>query len=235
MADDLLLSPEEQDERARQWFKDNWLAIAIGIGLGLAAVTWYQNYKTQQQQNAVTASALYASVLDELASSDLSDITAQVDRMKADYQKTPYAAKVVLLKAKQLAATDMPAAYEELQWVVDNATEVGAQHTARIRQAKLKLAMGELDAAEKLANYSPTQGFDSHYQEVLGDINVRNGNLDAARANYDKAIESLNSEQSGYIQVLSLKRDRLPAAEAPAVAPEAEKSEEGTESAPSDS
>jgi len=59
MADDIYLSPEEQDERARQWFKDNAPALAIGIALGLAAVVGYNKYQDQQQIDAEAASALF--------------------------------------------------------------------------------------------------------------------------------------------------------------------------------
>ena len=108
------------------------------------------------------------------------------------------------------------AAYIELQWVIDNAAEVGLQHTARIRQAKIKLSQDDLTQARVLASFAPTQGFESNYSEVLADVNAREGNAEEARQFYQKAIDTLPSSQSSYAQLLSLKIDRLPAA--PAVA-----------------
>ena len=38
MADDIFLTPEEQDERARQWLKDNGPALIVGVVLGIGAI-----------------------------------------------------------------------------------------------------------------------------------------------------------------------------------------------------
>jgi len=105
---------------------------------------------------------------------------------------------------------DLPAAFQELQWVVDNAEESGLVHTARVRQAKIKLELGELDAAKTLASHTPVQGFGSYYAELLADIAVRQGDTDTARSQYQAAIESLTQGQAGYARLLSLKLDRLP-------------------------
>jgi predicted negative regulator of RcsB-dependent stress response len=212
MADDIFLTPEEQDERARKWVKDNGPALAIGIALGLAAIFGYEQYNDSVQRNAEQASALYQAALTEVNASSLSDIDAQVTELKENYASSSYAAKAVLLNAKKLSISDLDATYSELQWVVDNAAEMGLQHTARIRQAKIKLSQGDLDEARVLASFTPTQGFESNYTEVLAEVNVRQGNTEKARELYQKAIDTLPSSQSSYAQLLSLKIDRLPAA-----------------------
>ena len=218
MADDIFLTPEEQDERARKWLKDNGPALAIGIALGLAAIFGYEQYKDSVQSNAEQASALYQAALTEVSDSSLSDIDAQVKELKENYASSSYAAKAALLKAKKLSISDLDAAYIELQWVIDNAAEVGLQHTARIRQAKIKLSQDDLTQARVLASFAPTQGFESNYSEVLADVNAREGNAEEARQFYQKAIDTLPSSQSSYAQLLSLKIDRLPAAPAAASA-----------------
>ena len=211
MADDIFLSPEEQDERARQWFKDNVPALAIGIALGLAAVFGYNKYQDNQQISAETASLLFQQTANEIRDSELSDIDEQVAKLKADHASTPYAAKAVLIKAKQLSVNDLPSAFNELQWVVDNAPEMGLVHTARIRQAKIKLALNELGEAKALASHTPTQGFESHYQEVLGDVAMRESDEAAAREHYQSAVDALDGQQDSYVQLLNIKLDRLPA------------------------
>lgn len=217
MADDIFLSPEEQDERARQWFKDNLPALAIGIALGLAAVVGFNKYKDNQQLGAETASSLFQQAASEIRDSELSDIDSQVASLKEEHASTSYAAKAVLLKARQLSVNDLPSAYNELQWVVDNAPEAGLVHTARVRQAKIKLALNELDEAKKLASHTPSQGFESHYQEVLGDIALRQGDELVARGHFQAAVDALEGQQDTYVQVLNIKLDRLPAPEVQAV------------------
>ena len=222
MADDIFLSPEEQDERARQWFKDNVPALAIGIALGLAAVFGYNKYKDNLQTSAETASFLFQQAASEIQDSELSNIDEQVAALKAEHAKTPYASKAVLLKAKQTSVNDLAAAFTELQWVVDNAPEIGLAHTARIRQAKIKVALGELNEAKEIASYSPTLGFETHYQEVLGDIALKQGDELIARTHYQAAVDALDGQQDSYVQVLNIKLDRLPVPEAALTEPQAE-------------
>ena len=210
MADDIFLTPEEQDERAKKWLKDNGLSIVVGVGLGLAGVIGYNQYQDNVQLKAEQASGLYNSVITTHEASQISDIDAQVSELKQEYPSSSYAAKAVLVKAKQLALSDQQGAMDELQWVIDNAEEVGLQHTARVRLAKLLFVSGETDAARDLASVQPSNGFDSHYQEILGDIERKQGNIEAARSHYEKASESLGSSSAGYAQVLGMKLSRLP-------------------------
>ena len=225
MADDIFLTPEEQDERARKWLKDNGPALAIGILLGLGAIFGFEQYKESKLSNAQQASALYDAALSEVNDSSLSNIDAQVKELKENYASSSYAAKAALLNAKKLAVSDLDAAYTELQWVVDNAPEYGLQHTARIRQAKIKVSQGDLDAAKTLASFTPTQGFESNYSELLAEVNTKQGNFDLAREQYQKAIDTLPSASAGYAQLLTLKMDRLPVAEAKASAETADDAE----------
>lgn len=210
MADDIYLSPEEQDERARQWFKDNGPALAIGIALGLAAVFGYNKYKDDLVIDAENASGLFQQTITEIRDSELSSIDEQINTLKTEHADSSYAAKAMLLKAKQSAVNDLSVAFEELQWVLDNAPESGLKHTARIRQAKIKLALNEIAAAQALASHEPTEGFESHYQEILGDIAVREGNELDARGHYQAAIDALEGQQDSYVQILNIKLDRLP-------------------------
>jgi len=210
MADDIFLTPEEQDERAKKWLKDNGMSIAVGVGLGLAGVIGYNQYQDSVQLKAEQASGLYDTVITTHETSQISDIDAQVEKLKEDYASSSYAAKAVLVRAKQLALSDQQAAMNELQWVINNAEEVGLQHTARVRLAKLFFASGDMNEARNLASIQPSNGFDSHYQEILGDIERKQGNNEAARGHYEKASESLGPASGGYAQVLGMKLSRLP-------------------------
>ena len=225
MADDILLTPEEQDERARKWLKDNGPALAIGIVLGLGAIFGYEQYKESNLRNAELASSLYDAALVEVNDSSLSDIDAQVSALKEDHASSSYAAKAVLLNAKKLAVSDLDAAFSELQWVVDNTKEYGLQHTARLRQAKIKLSQGDLEAAKALASFTPTQGFESNYSELLAEVNAKQGNFERARELYQESIDTLPSASSAYSQLLTLKMDRLPLAKGASQ----EKTEEASE------
>ena len=210
MVDDILLSPQEQDERAKQWLKDNGMAIVIGISLGLAAVFGYNNYQAKQIANAEQASSIYETVLGLVNDSGLADIESQVTRLKEGHSDSSYAAKGALLRARQLSVSDLDTALEELAWVVSNAQEYGLKHTALIRQAKILISQGKLEDAKAIALTQPYQGFDSFYQEILGDIAVKQAEFSSADDFYQSALATLGEADQNYVAVLTLKKDRLP-------------------------
>ena len=210
MVDDILLTPEEQDEKAKQWLKENGFALIVGVALGLGAVFAYNNYTAKQISNAEQASALYHQVLESIKSSELADIQQQVDTLKIDYPKTAYASKAVLLRARQLSVSDLESASEELQWVVDHASESGVIHTARIRKAKVEMALGNLQSAKSLATVESAVGFDSFYQEILGDIALAEGQDSLARDYYQQSLDNMADSDAGYRSVLTLKMNRIP-------------------------
>ena len=210
MVDEVILSPEEQDERAKQWLKDNGPAIVIGVLLGLGAIFGYNQYLDRQKRNAENASQLYDQALSTIQRSSIADIQSMVDTLKADHANSAYAHKAALLRARQLSVSDMPAALVELQWVSDHARESGVLHAAQIRQAKILLAQGELDAAKTIAETKTIQWFlDSYYHEILGDIALKQQSAAEARAHYQSAIDSLGSSESAYSSILTLKMNRL--------------------------
>lgn len=211
MADDILLSQEEQDERAKQWLKDNGIALAVGVALGLGAVFGYNQYKANLLVQAELASQLYDELNTQYTQSELADISQAVTTLKTEHASSSYAAKAVLLRAKQLSVSDLPSAAQELQWVADNASEAGLRHAARIRLAKVKVAMGELTQASQIASQLPYDGFDSYYYEILADIATKNEDVEAARDYYQQAISSLGSSNTGYNAILKLKMTKLPA------------------------
>lgn len=210
MVDDILLSPQEQDERAKQWLKDNGMAIVIGISLGLAAVFGYNDYQARQITNAEQASTIYETVLGLVNDSELADIESQVTTLKEGHSGSSYAAKGALLMARQLSVSDLDAAIEELAWVVSNAQEYGLKHTALIRQAKILISQGKLEEAKAIALTQPYQGFDSFYQEILGDIAVKQGEFSSADDYYQSALDTLGEADQNYVAILTLKKDRLP-------------------------
>ena len=210
MADDILLTPEEQDEKARKWFKENGLSLAIGIALGLGAIFGYNQYKAKIQVDAENASSLYNSVLQQISDSSIVDISEDIEALKTDYADSPYTVKAVMINAARLADTDMESAIQEYKWAFDNAEELGVQHAARIRQAKLYIATDDLQSASDLASQQPYDNFASHYYEILGDVAVKQAQLDQAYEYYQQASEQLLPSDASYASVLGLKMAPLP-------------------------
>lgn len=211
MADDIFLTPEEQDERARQWLKDNAFALIVGIVLGLGLVFGYQYYKTQQRIKAEQASDVYQKVLGALQNSGLAEISTDIEQLKKDFSASPYTAKATLLYAKQLADKDLNSAISEYDWVIANAAESGVKQAALIRKAKALIGLNQLDQAAAIANSElKSGGYTSFYQDILASIAVKKGDNQAARSHYKVALAALENTGDPYRRILELKIKRLP-------------------------
>lgn len=215
MADDIFLSPEEQDERAKRWIRENGPAIAIGIALGLGGIYGYDEYRTHQLQQAEEASLLFSQALEATSGSEVADVSSYVETLKDDYANTPYAAKAMLLRGKQLSVTDPVAAIEALDWVLSKADEDAVWHAANIRKAKLLLAQGDqAQAVVTMLEKQAHEGFGSHYLEIMGDAYGQLGQAEQAIDSYQLAIEALAPADAGYARILTLKQNGVRAGQA---------------------
>ena len=205
MADDIFLSPEEQDERAKQWLKENGPAILIGIVLGLGAIYGYNHYQAEKIIQAQSASAAFEEIVEISAGSELADIERLADEVKENYAGTSYAAKAALLKARRVLNTDVAAAKAELQWVLDNSDEPAIWHTANIRLAKIMLSEQDYAGVIALVETELDQGFDSHYHELLADAHRGMGASAQAAEHYQAAITALAPGEVGYERILTMK------------------------------
>lgn len=194
---------EEQVEAIKNWWKENGTSVVIGVALGIAAIFgvryWFDYQKAQAQQ----ASALYAEVLASMAS-DKQKSDSLASEIATNYSSTPYASLTALSLAKvKVEDKDYQGAQAYLQWVLDNGTDEGFQHVARIRLARLFIQQKMLDEAEKLIKGISSAGFDTEYAELRGDIFLSNGELTQAEENYRLAQAGLqpSSQRSQFLQM----------------------------------
>lgn len=208
MADDIILTQEEQEERVKKWLKENGLSIVVGVALGLGiifGINYWREYQVDQSENA---SALYTKISNAVSNNANANIAEDIETLKAKFKGTPYAPKAVLIYVKQLVETDLDKAANELQWVMDNAKEQGIKHSARLRLARVNIAQGKLYEASKLLSISEYDGFDSHYHELAGDLALLNGNNEQAKTNYQQAVDTLGDD-TRYKEILDLKINRI--------------------------
>src|SRR5699024_10543634 len=144
----------EDEELARviQWFKKNGVALVVGVVLGLAIIGGWKWWQAHVNSQAVAAAQLYGSVAQKIASGDISDgVLANVDALKQNHAKSPYAANAVFgLAAHAVGEQQYDKALGQLDWVIDNSASVPTRNLARVRKARVLWATGKTDAALKL-------------------------------------------------------------------------------------
>jgi predicted negative regulator of RcsB-dependent stress response len=199
---------EQQVEALKKWWKENGNMIFAGIAVGAILIVGWRYYNSYQQTHAEYASQSYENIVNIVTtSSDTTDAQAKANELYASYSDTPYASlSALMLAKKQLQKGEMQQAIQQLEWVVNNASQEELTYIARLRLARVLMASNKNDKALELLGVDIPVSFTALYEELKGDIYVSKGELDQARVAYDKAILSSGAQSSKW---LKLKRDDL--------------------------
>ncbi|WP_029890030.1 YfgM family protein [Polycyclovorans algicola] len=199
---------EAQVDAIKSWWKENWLALVGGLGLGLAAIFGWQTYQQSGEGRADRAAQMYSDLRNAQADSRTEAVAEIRGTLVSDYAKTPYAALAQLKWAAQsLKDERLDEARDALDWVVNNSSDDGLKAVARLRLARISLEAGDADAA--LAALTPVpSGFESLYLETRGDALLLKGERADARGAYDEALAAVEPN-APYRGQLQRKRDDL--------------------------
>lgn len=198
------LSEDEQLESLKNWWKENGNSVLLSVAVVFAAFFGGRQWQAAHQDNSGAASELYQQLAELAISSATVDVTdeqlmqAQMvyGRLKSDFDQSIYTRYASLAMAKFLTDAGQEAqAAAELQWVLDN-PKLGFMHeaeeelfkVARLRLARLKASLGEEDAALALLRGIEPGTFTSGYAEAEGDILLDKGDLEGAKAAYQRAL-----------------------------------------------
>ena len=137
----------------------------------------------------IAASKLYEEMITASRTNDSDNMRVYADRIIADYKSSTYATFATLMLAKLAAeANDFETAETHLRWVMDNNSQPELEHIARLRLANVLIASGKLDQAGNLLNISKPGEFAARYDELRGDIFVKQGKTEEARQAYQLAL-----------------------------------------------
>src|SRR5215510_14284065 len=93
---------EAQVEQLRRWWKENWMALAGGLVLGLAGIFGWQKYQEVRTMTAEHASQIYED-LKKLPADKGSEADQLGQKLTDEFADTPYAAQGSLLLAQRAA------------------------------------------------------------------------------------------------------------------------------------
>ncbi len=198
---------EEQAEALKKWWNENGKFIIAGIVIGLGAIFGWRGYSTHLTQQALEASRLYEQMVIASRENDSENVAVYANRILNDYKSTTYAMFATLMLAKEAAETgELTEAETHLRWVLSNSPQEEFEHVARLRLARVLIAADKLADAVKTLNTTNTGDFSSRYEELRGDILVKQDKVDEARQAYEKALAN---SASGSNPVLQMKLDDL--------------------------
>lgn len=204
---DIYASDEEKSEAIKQWWRENGMAVAAGVALGIVAIFGSRYWFSYQAAQAEQAAVMYQQTLVTMSEDDLEQAQTTVSQLQTEYTATPYAVFASTEMATQLANNDdSEAAIQQLQWVIDNAELPAQQDLARLRLARLKMDAGDLDTAMLLTEHAETKGFASLFAELQGDIFAAQDSAEQAHKAYQSAMNNVSSNDPRY-SLLQMKRD----------------------------
>ena len=205
---DANLTDDEKLAELKKWWGENGGSIITGVVLGLAVLFGSKAWFAYQERNAETASNIYTTLMTAMEGGDNQVVTERAGMLLSDYSGTPYATLAALALARiNIEADELAAARSRLQWVIDNSDSDILRDTARLRMARVMIAMDSLDDAVTLLDQAaPGTTFDPLYTEVRGDIDYARGDQTAANKAYQAALAATASDAPGR-HLLQLKYD----------------------------
>lgn len=199
---------EAQAEHLKQWWKENWMALAGGLVIGLAAIFGWEGWQSYKDGRNQQASRMYEDLKNALADSRRDDAARIGDALAGEYAATPYAAGAALfLAAEAVKAGDFDTALNRLRWVREHGSDDGLRQVARLREARVLWQQGQLDAALAVLDGDVGE-FSALAEELRGDIRLAQGDRSAARAAYEKALAA-SGEDAAAREGLQRKLDDL--------------------------
>ena len=189
---------EAQVEQLRQWWRENWLPLGLGLVLGLSAILGWQAWNRHVDAHAAEGSHLFQDLGAAAQTGDYKIVATMADRLVKDFSDTPYAADGALRAAEAAVRSGKPEeAQGRLQWVIDHGKDEGLKSLAHLRLAQVLWQIGKPDDALRQLD-GDAGAYAGLYSELRGDIKLAQGDRAGARAAYQQALQEQANEAVGH-------------------------------------
>ena len=206
---DVYKTEEEQVEAIKKWWHENGKSIIAGVVIGITAIFGWRAYDNHVAIQSEQASILYEQMISAARKDDGENILVYANRIIDGYQSSTYAVFASLMLAKVAAeAGELEQAETHLRWVLNNNSQDEFEHIARLRLARILIASDKLELASETLNVKNPGDFVASYDELRGDLYVKQGKPDEAIKAYEKSLA--NTKGSGDAQsILQMKLNDL--------------------------
>lgn len=192
MATHLDLDEQEQLDELKHFWKRwgnliTWLLIAI-----LSSYAGWMGWQAWQSKQSAQSAALFDTVERAAVSGDLVLFERSVVDIKSKFGSTTYAHQAAFLASRIFQDNSRSKeAREQLQWVIDQASDEGYQALARLRLSSLMIQDKEFDAARKLLNAKSPESFEPLVADRLGDLDMLTNQTADAIKHYQAAWKAM--------------------------------------------
>jgi len=202
MVDDVYLDDRERAEKVKQWWKENGLSIVGGAALGLVAIFGWRTWQAHELAQARAAATEYQQFVNDAPNLSTEEIGARVQMFEDDFGRTPYAAMAALEGGLLQYRTGFPDKAEALyEYAAKNGEPAQLRDVARLRLARLHMDQGEFDKALSSLEGAEAPQFKSLVEELRGDIQVQQGDDEAARTSYQAALADAGDGDTRFLEL----------------------------------
>lgn len=209
---------EEQIAAIKDWWKENGIKLAVAIVVIAGGYFGYQGWQNKVEQESHAAGDLYLELQEAIfASTEVQGSLSEIDllriqqvgiladRLQEEYSDNGYAVLGAIYAARAAADRDDYAeAINRLEWAFEADDDTSTQQLVTHRIALAKAELGETDEALRLLS-GEDEHFAALYAESRGDIYRQLGDTQAAKTQYELAVEALLPEQINYAPSLEFK------------------------------
>ena len=188
---DVYKTEDEQIEAIKKWWRENGFSIIAGVAIGFTAIFGWRAWDNHTIMQAEAASTLNQQMVSASRENDSENVRIYAERIIADHESSTYAVFASLMLAKLAAeSNDLANAETQLRWAMQTNSQAEIEHIIRLRLSRVLIAMDKLDMASDSLNISDVGEFKSRYEELRGDILVKQGKFTEAQQAYQSALAS---------------------------------------------
>lgn len=182
----------EDHAETENWHKMIKYFIILGI-VAIASAGIYIYHQQQKHKQIELASSTYESMI-QAAKQNNNKLAAELAQDLMDkYGNTPYATLAAMMSAKvKLEKSDPKGASELLRSAIKSGANTPMEPIARGRLARILLNEGQLEEALLVLEQKPApEGYLALFEEIKGDIYIKQNEPEKARVSYKIALESV--------------------------------------------
>lgn len=190
---DEYLDEREQADQLKKWFKENWLWLVAGVGLGLGGLYGWQGWNSHLDRKAEAAAVSFGELVDAVEAGDRERATTLTRTLDADFGDTAYAGQAQLMMARvEVESGDYEAAATRLQGLTGH-RDAELATVARLRLARIRLQQEQPQAALEVLAKLDDSASAARVEELRGDAGWALGDAAAAAKAYRLAVAAAES------------------------------------------
>jgi predicted negative regulator of RcsB-dependent stress response len=199
------MSDKEEVQMVKAWWKEYGYYILFTVLFVLAANFGWRRYQQHQDMRLEQASTVYMQMLNFLEQKKNDEVKLFGEKLIKDHEKSVYASLAALFLAKIAVHNgDLKLADEKLKFVIKRIADKKIRQIARIRDARVLIAMKKSQEAVDLLEHIDDKSYLADINEVLGDALLDIGKIDEAEQAYKKA-KSMNDNNKLQSPLLKIK------------------------------